>query len=162
MYRLYRITNGEKKDCDSSFEFKDIYVSEHITAKVCGGGLKGIFMSVYWNLISLNKAKAYYIKNVSGELIHISIVLRKCRKFNFLTKTDIEIGPCKTDEKYRGMNIYPYVLCYIISNEIHDNGYAYMIVEDSNIPSINGIKKVGFYQYADVVRQGKRYLVNHD
>lgn len=159
MYRLYRVTNDEKKMCDTSCEH-NVILTSYISPSICEGGLRGIIMALYWNIVSRYKGRVYFIKNEKNEIVHSSIVLRKCRKFNFLSASDVVIGPCKTHISYRGMNIYPYVLNYIISEEVADGGYAYIIVDDRNSSSLNGIKKVGFAEYKPVIKKGKRYYTD--
>jgi len=49
---------------------------------------------------------------------------------------------CHTFEKYKGKNIYPYILSYIINK--HKNEDIYIDTDLLNIPSQKGIEKVGF------------------
>ena len=108
-------------------------------------------LSILWNVATFGNVKRYAIDDPEGKTIHSSLVVRGKAKFPFMKEKDIEIGPCETDPAYRGKNIYPYVLSYIIEKELDDEGVAYMIVEDSNTPSIRGITKAGFKPTGDVI-----------
>ena len=113
---------------------------------------------LFWNITCMGKIKVYCVYK-DNELVHKSFVIKGKAKFPFLENTDIEIGPCWTDYKFRGKGYYPYVLYTIIKNELQDGGIAYMIVDDKNISSLNGIKKVGFIKtdYVIIRSKFKRY-----
>ena len=68
-------------------------------------------------------------------------MVRKNIKYSFLGKNDIEIGPCYTEEGYRGQSVYPAVISRVLSDK---GKTAYMLVREDNISSLNGIKKAGF------------------
>lgn len=101
--------------------------------------IKTIIFNIYWYLLTRGGYKVYLVKDL-GKIVHISYVIPKCFKFTFLENNAVEAGPCITSKEYRGRGIYPYVLNKILKS--HKD--VYMIVDDSNVASINGIKKVGF------------------
>ena len=105
--------------------------------------IKETLSRIRFSLISKGKAQIFYIEK-DGAIIHSSMLVPKCRKFPFLNEHDYEIGPCFTDEKFRGMGIYPTVLNYICSNIGTDDSSFYMIISPENISSIRGVEKVGF------------------
>jgi len=74
-------------------------------------------------------------------------------------KWDYEIGPCFTYPKFRGKGVYPQMLKYISSNVGAENSIFYMIVDETNLPSIKGIEKAGFQKCGTikVSRFLKRY-----
>lgn len=113
-----------------------------------------------WNLQCLGKVKAYIVYE-NEKLIHYSYVTKRCFKFPFLKAEDIEIGPCVTDEAYRGRGIYPEVLRQIVSSELR-GGTAYMIISDTNTSSIRGVEKCGFIKTGDKISKTKtkRYLID--
>lgn len=106
--------------------------------------LAGKFRSLYWNVITLGKCKAYVVKDKQGALVHVSYVIPKCFKFPFMRRGDIEIDPCHTVSNYRGQGIYPYILSRILQEELKQNAAAYMIVDNHNYSSIKGVLKAGF------------------
>ncbi|RIW12253.1 hypothetical protein D0X99_19415 [Algoriphagus lacus] len=55
----------------------------------------------------------------------------------------ITIGDCFTDDRYRGMGIYPMVLRKI-ANEYCMKTQVFILVASDNVPSIRGIEKAGF------------------
>jgi len=77
-----------------------------------------------------------------------------------MAECDIEIGPCWTDDEYRGQGIYPSVLTRIIQNELkNDEAVAYMIIKDTNTSSQRGVAKAGFTRTGEIVETDclKRY-----
>ena len=118
---------------------------------------KVTFQDFIWNLISLNNCELYVCRNEKGEIIHRSRVVGKNIKYSFLGKNDIEIGPCYTEETYRGQGIYPAVISRILTDK---NQTAYMLVRENNISSIKGIKKAGFRQMGYVRKTNTGRWVN--
>ena len=78
-----------------------------------------------------------------------------------MRKGDLEIGPCYTYLTFRGKGIYPKVLSKICAIRACGEGSFYMIVDESNIPSIKGIEKAGFIQCGKVKKGRflKRYYM---
>ena len=101
-------------------------------------------------ILSFGKARIFYCKDKNNKIIHESYVIPKCRKFPFLNKNDFEIGPCYTDEKYRGLGIYPNILNYITTTYGKENSVFYMVVFKDNNSSIRGIEKAGFNYIGEV------------
>ena len=124
----------------------------------------GVKKALYWNVLSLGCCCAYRAYSVPDKvLIHETFVVSRCIKFPFLMSNDIEIGPCRTKEMWRGQGIYPFVLGIILQNELHKGGRAYMIVDSSNVSSIKGVKKAGFKKIGELKKTGvfKKYsLIN--
>ena len=77
----------------------------------------GFWEALLWNVACLGRKKAYCLYD-GHVLVHRSYVVRGKAKFPFLNKNDIEIGPCWTDETYRGRGYYPYVISRIIASEL--------------------------------------------
>jgi hypothetical protein len=65
-----------------------------------------------------------------------------------MKKGDLEIGPCWTHENFRGREIYPNVLKYIINSNFRMNRSFYMMIDHKNIASQKGTEKVGFTLFA--------------
>ena len=155
MKELYRLDKAGLVPYNArSFEIQ----KERVTV-----ALSGMKMCLYWNLITRFRARAYVVRDKGGHIIYYSYVIPACYKFPFLRKRkyrDIEIGPCYTVKESRGRGIYPFVLTSIIKEELDDNGFAYMIVEDWNYPSQKGITKVGFKKVGKIRKDGiRRYAI---
>lgn len=102
-----------------------------------------------FQMITLGKAKIYCYR-ADGELVHTSYVIPKCCKFPFMGKEDYEIGPCFTYPKFRGKGLYSQMLKYICSSVGTYKTNFYMIVDETNLPSIRGIEKADFKRCGNV------------
>lgn len=114
----------------------------------------------WFQIITLGKAKLYFIcDSKTGKVKHFSYVVPKCYKFAFLKNGDYEIGPCFTFPEFRGKNIYPTMLNYITGNLGDENSTFYIVVENTNLPSLKGIEKANFKRCGTVKKSGilKRY-----
>lgn len=121
--------------------------------------LKTAVRRLYFLVLSFGRAViAYVCDDQTNQVIHTSYVLPRSFKFPFLSKGDMEIGPCITVKKYRGKGIYPAVLRSIIRTGA---GMFYMLVEKHNTASIHGIEKAGFKKVGlcEKTRFLKRYIV---
>lgn len=121
---------------------------------------KTTLVRLYFQAMTLGKAKLYYVADESGTTARVSYVAPKCFKFSFLNKRDYEICPCFTAPEFRGQGIYPTVLNYVTENVGTDDAIFYMVVDDKNVASIRGIEKVGFERCGTVRKVGlfKRYI----
>ena len=120
------------------------------------------YTDLRWTVASRFKLRVYYIK-YKNVLVHSSFCTPKSFKFPFMKNNDYHIGPCFTDANYRGKGIYPSVLNYIVS-DLRKNtecGNIYMIIEENNTSSREGVKKAGFVEVASLYRKGrlKKYYV---
>ena len=105
---------------------------------------------VFW-LLSKGNFRVFYVNDPeTGRVIHTSCVTGHSFKFPFMQKGDIHIGPCQTDPEQRGKGIYKAVLRHITRQTVHKT--AYMIVDDSNLPSVKGIEGAGFCRVGTVER----------
>ena len=97
-------------------------------------------------LVSRGRYKICCVKNSDGELMHYSFIVPYCRKFSFMNKEDVVIGPCWTNEKFRGKGIYANALDYIAMQVRQKNPQSnvYVLVREKNIQSTKGIQKSGF------------------
>lgn len=133
------------------FEFNENLDVEIVTPRIRGGlvlqgenkGFKLLAVRCLFQIITFGKARVYCCR-YNGELVHTSYVIPKCYKFPFMSKWDYEIGPCFTYPKFRGKGIYPQILKYICSSIGTEKSVFYMIVDETNLPSIKGIEKAGF------------------
>lgn len=162
MYELYEVCKEQYTFYSARCKHTEIEVIRP-SCQYSEKTLKKLVVNLYWNLITLGKAKIYLIRDDEGTLIHSSYVIPKCYKFPFLRGGgyhDIEIGPCVTAAAYRGQGLYPYVLSRILEKELEANDKAYMIVDDKNIASKRGVQKVGFVCMAKIRKNRfKKYII---
>lgn len=128
------------------------YKGESVTLEVSRvtPRIAGFKDSLLWNVTCLGRIKAYCLYK-DDVLVHRSYVVRGRSKFPFLGRSDIEIGPCWTKEAFRGRGYYPFIISKIIESELSRGGTAYMIVNNENSSSQQGITKVGFRKTEYVV-----------
>lgn len=105
--------------------------------------LMRVIRSVSWFVFAYGTLRVYIVKGQNNEKIHISYMCTRSYKFPFLQDNDYYIGPCFTDEKYRGQGIYGAVLLKIIEDNPDANNF-YMIIHQENISSQRGASRVGF------------------
>ena len=121
---------------------------------------KTLCVRILFQLMTLGKAKLFYVMNESEKLMHTSYLVPACAKFPFMNEVDYEIGPCLTYPDYRGQGIYPRVLRSICNKVGENNSVFYMIVDEFNKSSIRGIEKAGFIRCGTVQKSKftKRYF----
>lgn len=97
-----------------------------------------------WKIEFDAKANEYRIKD-GDFLVHRSRVFHSSRLLNSFHFGGplITIGDCFTDDRYRGLGIYPMVLRSIAKGH-GEKVQVYVLVAPDNIPSIRGIEKAGF------------------
>lgn len=120
------------------------------------------YTELRWRVVSFGRLVIYYIER-NGHLAHTSFCTPKSFKFPFMKKNDYHIGPCFTDEQFRGQALYAKVLKGIVG-DIRKNpsaGEIYMIIDRDNHSSREGVKKAGFREAAILSRKGrlKKYYV---
>lgn len=121
-------------------------------------GIKTACIRLLFQVMTFGKAQIYYVQS-GNDIIHTSYVIPACVKFPFMDRDDLEIGPCYTYPAFRGKGIYPKVLSEICRRRGNDTSSFYMIVDDTNLPSIKGIEKAGFVRCGSVQKSkiSKRY-----
>lgn len=73
--------------------------------------------------------------------------------FKFIPNNGYHIGPCYTEPGHRGKGLYPLLLQHIMDDK--PNTKFYMIIDENNIASIRGVRKVGFIEIA----KGKKNIL---
>ncbi len=111
---------------------------------------KNTLRDLLWKWLSFSKCRIYRVYDDEGNVAHKSLVIGPNFKFPFLDKGEFEIGPCYTNEKYRGRSIYPYVLRAIAESK--PGNRFLMLVEEHNNSSIRGIEKAGFTRIGEIKR----------
>lgn len=121
-------------------------------------GIKTACIRLLFQVMTLGKAQICYVQS-GNDIIHTSYVIPACAKFPFMDRNDLEIGPCYTYPAFRGKGIYPKVLSEICRRRGNDTSSFYMIVDETNLPSIRGIEKAGFVRCGSVQKSkfSKRY-----
>ena len=158
---LYRF-DGDTNVNDENAEVKEFTFS--IKTPVFGHVCKAkktreyndFYTELRWTLISAFKLRVYYIEK-DGVLVHSSFCTPRTFKFPFMKKNDFHIGPCFTDPSFRGRSIYPTVLRHIarLQKQKPKCGDLYMIIEENNTSSREGVKKAGFAEVAELYRKGR-------
>lgn len=120
------------------------------------------YTELRWRVASFGRLIIYYVEQ-NGCLAHTSFCTPQSFKFPFMKKNDYHIGPCFTDEQFRGRALYAKVLKHIVSDIRKDPsaGEIYMIIDRDNHASREGVKKAGFQEVAILSRKGrlKKYYV---
>lgn len=127
-------------------------------------GFKVCLSRIWFWFITGGKTKVVYVEK-DGKVIHTSLVVSKCFKFPFMIKGDYEIGPCVTKAEYRGQGVYPSVLNHITSSYGDEGTNFYMLVHETNLPSIRGVEKAGFERISTVEKSkalGKYNVMKKD
>jgi len=75
--------------------------------------VKDLIIHILWFVFTRGKYRIIYVKDDS-KVIHTTYIIPKMFKFSFMNSNDLEIGPCYTEESYRGQGIYPFVLNWVI------------------------------------------------
>lgn len=108
---------------------------------------KFTFHNIAWMLLSFGRFIEHQIVEMAtSKVVARAQVMPKIFIFGFMKKNGIHIGPCSTEEQYRGRGFYPTLLTEIILK--YKNKDCYIFCDDENKSSIRGIEKVGFKPFA--------------
>lgn len=102
-----------------------------------------------WYIFTRGTYKIIYIFD-DNKIIHYTHAIPKFWKFRFMEHNDIEIGPCWTDESYRGEGIYPFVIEFVVNFLKNSYDSFFMMVSENNTASIQGIEKAGFHRIGEI------------
>ena len=161
-YRVREHISGIKRETDVKCSMFKPSFSNGILLPEEQKDLKTIGVRLLFQIMTLGKARIFYVKN-ENDLVHTSYVVPRCFKFPFLNKNDYEIGPCFTYPEYRGKGVYTNVLRSICQSVGNQDTVFYMIVDESNIASIKGIEKAEFTRCGTVKvsKYIKRYYMEN-
>ena len=164
---LYKHTTAANRQPDK-YEIKEFHnsVRNPFFRNVCRKNKTREYNDFYtelrWVVASHRRLRIFYMED-EKRIIHSSFCTPKSFKFPFMNKNDYHIGPCFTDPLYRGKGLYPIVLSKIVKElkKSPECGNIYMIIEENNIASQEGVKKAGFQKTAVLYRKGrlKKYYV---
>lgn len=110
---------------------------------------------IYWQLASWLQGERCYEYQIllENKVISYARVVPKNFMFKFIPNNGYHIGPCYTEPEHRGKGLYPLLLQHIMDDK--PNTKFYMIIDENNISSIRGVRKVGFIEIA----KGKKNIV---
>ena len=165
---LYKYSSDTDNSPDYDGDIKEFHstLSKPLLKCVCDGEktkeYNDLYTEIRWMVASHLNLRIFYIEQ-DHQIVHTSFCTPKSFKFPFMKKKDYHIGPCFTNESFRGQGIYPMVLHHI-GTELKQNpkcGDIYMIIEENNAASRNGVVKAGFVETAELYRKGrlKKYYV---
>ncbi len=105
-----------------------------------------LYKKILFSVATKGRQQIVCIRNDKGEIIHYSFVIPYCKKFSFMNKKDVCIGPCWTREDWRGKGIYGKVLDYIAAYVLNKNPEAdlFVLIREANISSNKGIRKANY------------------
>jgi len=146
MYELYRFNKSTVLDYDKiKMKGASLKVSKRKVTISNVFTNNHIIYDLYWYLNTNGNCWVYSVFDGNHE-VHHSYTTNRLYKFPFMKVNDLQIGNCYTNPFYRGKGIYPYIIKYIV--EEHLKNYpvndVYMLIEEENISSQSGVKKVGF------------------
>ena len=113
--------------------------------------LRGMLHITLWRVLTWLKGGQYWKYELlkDGKMVSTAEVCTEHWQLPFMTilrggvKKDYHIGPCMTCPNERGKGYYPMLLQAIMNDLGTQNNY-YMIVHETNTPSLRGIAKAGF------------------
>ena len=108
-------------------------------------GLKDFLIHFSWYIFTKGQYRIIYGMH-RNEIIHYSYVIPKYARFAFMSKDDLEIGPCFTEERYRGKGIYPAVIIYIIKRFRKKDRKFFLFAGEDNVSSQKGCLKTGMIE----------------
>jgi predicted GNAT family acetyltransferase len=96
-----------------------------------------------WYFITMGRYRILYIME-DKKVVHYSFIIPKNFRFPFIGPDDLEIGPCFTENNYRGRGIYTRVL-QMIPQIFKDSARTFWIytLQNNNI-SQRAIEKAGY------------------
>ena len=135
--------------------------NEQLMVKRVRPAIFGSLHNLLWRLGSINGCYWEYQLLREGKVVSRAEVISWFPKFSFMPRQGIHIGPCRTETEERGRGYYPYLLSCIVGEQPESE--YYMIVNDTNLPSIRGVEKAGFRRFAEgrKTRLG-RYIITKE
>lgn len=98
-------------------------------------------MAIFWYLFSSARYHVFYVV-FEGRIVHSSYLLWRNPRLAFMKRGDVHIGPCWTDPQHRGRRLFPAVISRIAA--LHSGRRVWMIADEDNLASRNGIERAGF------------------
>lgn len=140
-YRMYCSQNFSGIERTISNEFEELFFSPSLTKLSLQKSDRLLYF--IWYIFTFGRYKIFYIKNKeTQEIVHVSHILPKYFKFQFMGKKDLHIVACFTHPNYRGKSLYPYALYKILNK--YTQKKIWIITSIDNPSSIRGIEKAGF------------------
>lgn len=98
------------------------------------------WLYLFWYVMTYGNYKIVYLQK-DDEIIHYTHILPKIFKLPFLSENDLEIGPSWTKEEYRGKEIFPSVIDYIVRSFEQQDRKFYIFAHADNKSSLKAIEK---------------------
>jgi hypothetical protein len=115
---------------------------------------KGTFLkNVAWFLLSFGQYKIVYLRE-EKTIVHSSYIIPKNIRFPFMAKCDLQIGPCYTNENYRGKGIYTAVLRLIPKVYGKPNRTFWIFTTEQNLISQRAIERSNYKRFGTVIPEG--------
>lgn len=142
IYKYDRSKKVEKPDCIDDMRVKRF------------SGKRALKADILFSIASFFRQRVLLVFDKEGKFVHYSYIVPKCKKFPFLKKDDVLIGPCFTEKSFRGKGVYPYILTSIaeLYTEKKQGPDVYVVVRNNNGPSNRGIEKGSFVVCGEVYK----------
>ena len=144
-------------------EFKPSFIRLRIKEEHCSWKVK--LVRLRFCLEAKGNFRIFYYLSEDGKVVHTTYAIGKCVKFPYMEEGSIRLGPCKTEEAFRGRGIYPKILTHILKSKEFDGTTITMVVKEDNFSSIRGVEKAGFVPCGKVrkcKKTKKFYLVDDE
>jgi len=99
-----------------------------------------------------NRDYSVLMVHCGGELVHRSVVFPRYFRFPFMGATDLQIGNTWTSEQHRGRGLAAFAIQAIRDRDPRPDRVYWYVCEQTNIPSIRVVEKLGFRKAGDCVR----------
>lgn len=115
---------------------------------------QGSFLKdIAWFLLTLGKCKIVYLRD-GKTIVHSSYLIPKNIRFPFMEQNDLQIGPCYTNENYRGKGIYTTVLKMIPTVFNESKRTFWIFTTEQNLISQRAIERSGYKRIGSVLPEG--------
>lgn len=96
-----------------------------------------------WYFITFGKLRILYIMD-GDKVAHYSFIIPKNFRFPFMSKDDLQIGPCYTNPEYRGKGLYTHALRLIPLIFFKRTKIFWIYTTEKNAISQHVIEKAGY------------------
>jgi RimJ/RimL family protein N-acetyltransferase len=112
-----------------------------------------LLKDIAWFILSFGQYKIVYLRD-GNTIVHSSYLIPKNIRFPFMGKNDLQIGPCYTNENYRGKGIYTTVLKLIPQVLAEPNRTFWIFTTEHNFISQRAIERSGYLRIGSVIPEG--------
>lgn len=148
-YRLDSIINSkiqEKKPLpDKRF---NAMLWKPTSLEIIPKGIPWLPFGVWWIMhhlhIFTNRDYSLYLIYIGYNLIHRSVITPRYFRFPFMDKDDLQIGDTWTATTYSGKGLATFAIQMVCQLHMKPSRRFWYLVEETNLPSIRAVEKVGF------------------